>query len=118
MTRAAAETLAELRRLPFLATLSEEAAACLTTGDELRFAAGETILREGDLVEAFYVLFAGQARVTRQFGRQEIVMADPEVGTFFGEIQLLLDSIYISRPFMPGPTAGFFDCPGMLSGIC
>jgi signal transduction histidine kinase len=96
MTRAPAETLAELRRLPFLATLSEEAAACLADGSELHFATGETILREGDPVEAFYVLLAGQARVTRQYGRQEIVMADPEAGTFFGEIQILLDSPYVA----------------------
>lgn len=91
---AAAELLAELRRLPFFAELSEAAAACLARGAEVRVPADEIVVREGETPEAFYVLLEGRAQVIRQYGRQEVVMANPKVGTFFGEVPLLLDTTY------------------------
>lgn len=56
----------------------------------VRFAAGETVIRQGDAADRFYIITQGQVNVTRrdQAG-QEVPLATLGPGQFFGEIGLL-----------------------------
>lgn len=64
----------------FLASLSEEE----------RFAAGETIFREGDPGEKLYFVLAGQVRISKQLpGSGEEALAILDRGELFGEMALV-----------------------------
>jgi len=72
-----------LRRVPLLTALPEHVVEFLSTSSELVSAkAGETIFREGDLGDRFYVIERGEVEILgRTFGE----------GEGFGEIALLRD---------------------------
>ena len=102
--------------VPLFAQLNESQRECLSTGTEVRFARGETVLREGDPSNFFHVMLEGELRVTKFFGEQEIFLATRVPGDFFGEIPILLDvphfvlyrAVADSRLFRL-PRAGFWD---------
>jgi signal transduction histidine kinase len=102
--------------VPLFAQLDGSQRKCLSTGTEVHFTAGETLIRDGDQSIFFYVMLEGELRVTKFFGEQEILLATGGPGGFFGEIQILLDvphSVVIraladSRLFRL-PRAGFWD---------
>ena len=85
---------------------------------ELRFVfkAGETLLRDGDPADFFYVMLEGELRVTKYYGDQEIFLGEVVPGEFFGEIEILLDipnwvlirAVADSRLFRL-PRAGLWD---------
>jgi CRP-like cAMP-binding protein/formate hydrogenlyase subunit 6/NADH:ubiquinone oxidoreductase subunit I len=83
----------QLRRSPVLEGLSEDALARLADSAALvRYRAGETICRQGDAADAFYVMRLGHAKVEKRHGpgeRVEIVRYF-SAGHVFGEIGLLL----------------------------
>jgi signal transduction histidine kinase len=81
----------ELRRLPLFESLKDDEIACLEEGKERELAAGEVFVKEGDLAEFFSVLLEGELRITRMYGKQDIVMATHLPGMFSGEISFLLD---------------------------
>ena len=81
----------ELRRLPLFASLTDDQIYCLEGAREQRLAPGEIAAKEGDPAEYFSVLIEGELRITRQYGKQEILMAThKQPGAFSGEISLLL----------------------------
>ena len=102
--------------VPLFAQLNESQRECLSMGTEVRVARGETVLREGDPSNFFYVMLEGELRVTKFFGEQEIFLATRVPGEFFGEIPILLDvpnfvlyrAVADSRLFRL-PRAGFWD---------
>jgi signal transduction histidine kinase len=102
--------------VPLFARLDATQRACLSTGTEIRVKAGETLLREGDWSDSFYVLLQGELRVTKFFGEQEILLGVVEPEEFFGEIPILLGIRYSviiravadSRIFQL-PRAAFWD---------
>lgn len=53
--------------------------------DEVRYRAGERVVRQGQLGETFYVILEGEAKVVR--GGRTVARLRP--GDFFGEISLL-----------------------------
>src|SRR5215207_4692740 len=59
----------------------------------LRFRAGETVVREGDSADRFYIIKQGDVTVTRrdETGR-DAVLATLGPGQFFGEMGLLADT--------------------------
>ena len=61
--------------VPLFAQLNESQRECLSRGTEASFARGETVLREGDPSNFFYVMLEGELRVTKSFGEQEIIFA-------------------------------------------
>jgi CRP-like cAMP-binding protein len=76
-----------LQRFPLFAELSSRELDALAS--KLRyqqFAAGETVVNEGDPGEAFYLIDSGQAEVVAG-GRRVKVLGS---GQYFGEIALLL----------------------------
>src|SRR5262245_18599016 len=59
-------------------------------GNEERYDFGDTIVRQGDEVDAFFVLTLGRARVVKETGRgREIALATLRPGNIFGETALL-----------------------------
>jgi CRP-like cAMP-binding protein len=55
------------------------------------FAAGETIIREGEQGDTFYVIESGRVQVTTAQGGAERVVAERGPGEYVGEIALLMD---------------------------
>jgi CRP-like cAMP-binding protein len=59
----------------------------------LRFPAGETVVREGDSADRFYIIKQGDVTVTRRDETgQDAVLATLGPGQFFGEMGLLADT--------------------------
>jgi len=85
-------TLQELRAIPLFANLSAEQMSCFEPGEVVQLEAGKLLLNEGDAVEFFYVLLAGEMRASRNYRNQAILMGIAKPGMFLGEISLLLDS--------------------------
>ena len=102
--------------VPLFGTLGNLERACFSTGHEVRFKTGDTVISEGDLSRYFHVMLAGELRVTKFFDNQEIFLGVLEPGEFFGEIQILLDISHVVRirAISNGrmfclPRAGFWD---------
>ncbi|MET0253067.1 MAG: cyclic nucleotide-binding domain-containing protein, partial [Terrimicrobiaceae bacterium] len=102
--------------VPLFATLGSLERTCFSTGHEVRFTTGDTIINEGDASRYFHVMLAGELRVTKFFDNQEIFLGVLEPGEFFGEIQILLDISHVVRirAISNGrmfclPRAGFWD---------
>ena len=102
--------------VPLFAQLDASQRACFSTGTEIRVKAGETLLRDGDPADFFYV-DAG-----RGAARDEILWRSGDSpwgggsGEFFGEIEIMLDipnwvlirAVANSRLFRL-PRAGLWD---------
>jgi signal transduction histidine kinase len=102
--------------VPLFGSLSGAERSCLSTGNEVRFKIGETVINEGDDSNYFHVMLAGELRVTKFFDNQEIFLGVLEPGEFFGEIQILLDIAHVVRiraisngRMFRLPRAGFWD---------
>ena len=79
---------ARLKDVPFFSSMSKkELAAVAQQTDELDFAPGKVLAREGEFGQEFFVIGAGTAEVTR--GGEPIGQLGP--GDFFGEMALLED---------------------------
>ena len=102
--------------VPLFAQLDDSQRACFLTGTEIRLKAGETLIRDGDPSDVFFVMLEGELRVTEDYGDQEIFLAEVIPGAFFSEIEILLDvphsvltrGVADSRIFRL-PRAGFWD---------
>ncbi len=81
-----------LRTLDLFAPLdpgtTEQLAGSLT---EVRFAAGDVLVREGEESDRFFVVESGLVRVTQTDALGERVLRTEGVGEYFGEIGLLRD---------------------------
>lgn len=58
-------------------------------GERVAVAAGEVVLREGTEHYDFYVVLAGEVRITRSAGREELLLTVHHPGEFIGEISML-----------------------------
>ncbi|MGA9576877.1 MAG: ATP-binding protein [Terrimicrobiaceae bacterium] len=102
--------------VPLFAQLDDSQRACFSTGTEIRVKAGETLIRDGDPADFFYVMLEGELRATKYYGDQEILLGEVVPGEFFGEIEILLDvpnwvlcrAVADSRLFCL-PRAGLWD---------
>ena len=86
--------VALLRKVPLFANLKEEDKVCIGETEEWRLVPGETLIREGEPAEYFFVLLEGEISVRKQLGDQESVVARNRPGAFFGEVPLLLGTPY------------------------
>ncbi|HEY5954476.1 MAG TPA: cyclic nucleotide-binding domain-containing protein, partial [Terrimicrobiaceae bacterium] len=109
-------SFASIFEVPLFARLDAAQRACLSTGTELRFRTGDTVITEGDPASSFNVMLEGELRVTKFFDNQEIYLGTLEPGEFFAEIQILLDMPHVGiiRAISDGrlftlPRAGFWD---------
>jgi signal transduction histidine kinase len=83
-------TMARLRTVSILATLSDEELNCLGEACEIHIQPGETISRQGETATFFWILLSGQIRIVQTLpdGREQ-TMATMPAGTAFGELPLL-----------------------------
>ena len=82
---------ARLPRFPIFSDLGPEAFVALTEAIRVtRLAAGETVITEGDVGTAFYVVATGRLVVKKRDERgDQVVLAHLGEGDFFGEMALL-----------------------------
>lgn len=79
-----------LRSVPILKSLTREFVDRLRDGVELqRFAPGETIFKQGDIADSFYLVRLGFVKVTEKYPGGELILAYLSKGNYFGEIGLL-----------------------------
>ena len=82
----AADTVSLLAKVPFFGTLDEKKRhAIASSGKELDFKPGDTIVKEGSLGVGFYLILEGDTEV-RKGGK---VLAKLGQGQFFGEMSLV-----------------------------
>lgn len=70
-----------------------ELAALRQTFQTTRFAAGDTVLEEGNANRALHILKTGRIRVTRRVHDREVALCDLEAGQTFGELSILEDGV-------------------------
>jgi len=85
-------TLTELQAIPLFSNLSGAQTSCFERGEIVELEAGKILATEGEPLEFFYVLLAGEMRVSRNYSNQAILMGVTKPGMFLGELSLLLDS--------------------------
>jgi CRP-like cAMP-binding protein/Fe-S-cluster-containing dehydrogenase component len=79
-----------LRSVPELSSLSEEFIDHLRSEVELlRYAPGQTICRQGEVADSFYLVRIGFVKVSQTYPGGELVLAYLGRGGYFGEIGLL-----------------------------
>jgi small-conductance mechanosensitive channel/CRP-like cAMP-binding protein len=85
---------ARLRRVDVLAMLPDAALEQIAAQTRVQlFAAGEAIIRQGEVGATVYLLEAGEVRVTARLGENaEVEVARLSPGAFFGEMSLLTGS--------------------------
>ena len=68
--------------------------------DEIKFKPGQTIVREGETGNLFYILTEGEVQVTiRDINEKDIVLQDLGPGGFFGELSMLTSEPRSARVF-------------------
>jgi len=81
----------ELREVALFSEMDEqEVSEIRALMDELKFKAGQTIIREGDTGSLFYILTEGEVQVSiRDAGGKDIILQELGPGGFFGELSML-----------------------------
>jgi small-conductance mechanosensitive channel/CRP-like cAMP-binding protein len=84
------DLVALMRDVPLLSALDEAALEQLAAGvQRLSFGKNETVIREGDVGDSFYVIESGQAVVTLENGTLPRVLGHLYPGSVFGEMSVL-----------------------------
>ena len=88
------ENKAFLRRVPLLASLTEQQLDALAAGSVRRaFPKGRTIVAEGEPSQSLYILLSGRAKVQRSDSDgKEVILAILGSGECFGEMSLIDDA--------------------------
>lgn len=81
----------ELREIPLFSEMDEqEVAGIRSIMDEMKFKAGQVIIREGELGDLFYVITEGRAEIfIRDATGSDLVLHEAGPGDFFGELSML-----------------------------
>jgi uncharacterized membrane protein len=81
----------ELREVPLFSEMDEqEAAGIRDIMEEMKFKAGQVIIREGETGDLFYVITEGHVEVIiRDADGSDIVLHEAGPGDFFGELSML-----------------------------
>jgi len=90
--------LADLRRVPLFAHLSDEQLNCfpfVEQGQEVRLQPGEWLIHQGDPAE-FYLLIDGELQVLKKVDDQDLLLGTHTTGGYFGETALLLGTPFIA----------------------
>jgi Histidine kinase-, DNA gyrase B-, and HSP90-like ATPase/Cyclic nucleotide-binding domain len=103
--------------VPLFAQLDDSQRTCFATGTEIHFSAGETLLRDGDPADAFYVMLEGELRATKYYGDQEILLGEVIPGSFLVRSKSC-SGFRIGCSFGGSPIAGSFVCRAPDSGTC
>lgn len=83
---------AAVRNEALFPTLSEDDLACLAQyGEKIDLADGETVFREGQPENDFFVVLEGELRVTKTVAGEQMLLANHMPGQFSGALTMLLD---------------------------
>lgn len=69
---------------------------CIPQGTEVWLNPGEILFKQGDPPEYFYLVFEGAVRISREVGKQKIVLDTYDTGMFFGEVPLLAGTLHLA----------------------
>lgn len=88
-----------LRQIPLFAALSETDLGNISKKVRLiEFRKGDTIYREGDAVNAFYIIITGRCRVfVHQVHKGDRTLAYLHKGDYFGEVSLLTEKTHAAN---------------------
>ncbi len=82
-----------LRRVPLFSGIESSRLKLLAyTSDVITYQAGQTIMRQGDIGDAAYVIIKGNAEVSVSTDSGPIPVAQLHDGDFLGEIAILCDT--------------------------
>jgi CRP/FNR family cyclic AMP-dependent transcriptional regulator len=89
----------ELREVPLFSEMdAQEVAGIRAIMDEMKFKAGQVIIREGELGNLFYVITEGNVEITvRDAGGEDLVLHKAGPGDFFGELSMLTNEPRAAR---------------------
>ncbi len=89
----------ELREVPLFSEMDEqEVAGIHAIMEEMKFKAGQVIIREGELGNLFYVITEGNVEITvRDAGGEDLVLHKAGAGDFFGELSMLTNEPRAAR---------------------
>ncbi len=99
--------LQQVRSTPLFAGLTDAQLGCIEPGEIIEAPVGTMLAREGERNGFFHVNLEGEARVTRIYDRQEILMGVGKPGHYMGEIPLLLDAPWTSTARVSKPAKYF-----------
>ena len=83
--------LQQVRSTPLFSGLTDAQLECIEPGEVIELPAGTVLVSEGERSAYFFVILAGEIRLTRVYDQQEILMGVIKPGMFTGEVTLLLD---------------------------
>jgi CRP/FNR family cyclic AMP-dependent transcriptional regulator len=89
----------ELHEVPLFSEMDEqEVAGIRAIMEEMKFKAGQVIIREGELGNLFYVITEGNVEITvRDAGGEDLVLHKAGPGDFFGELSMLTNEPRAAR---------------------
>lgn len=89
----------ELREVPLFSEMDEqEVAGIRAIMQEMKFKAGQVIIREGDLGDLFYVITEGHAEIViHDADGAELLLHEAGPGDFFGELSMLTNQPRAAR---------------------
>jgi signal transduction histidine kinase len=99
--------LKEVLATPLFAGLTGDQLGCVEPGEIIEAPAGTVLAAEGEKTGFFYVLLAGEIRITHTYDRQSILMAVVTPGSYLGETMLLLDIPWLSMARVSKPARLF-----------
>src|SRR5579863_2695057 len=88
--------LQQVRSSPLFSGLTDAQVGCIEPGEIIEAPVGTLLATQGERNGFFHVNLEGEARVTRIYDRQEILMGVGKPGHYMGEIPLLLDAPWTS----------------------
>jgi len=91
----AARALDCLRTVPLFRDLSDDRLAWISEhAEKVRLDAGDTIARQGDPPDGFYVVMQGETEWTRRVGNKDVFVVTLGEGSIFAELIMVLDAPY------------------------
>ena len=93
-----------LRKSAFFSGLSDEQLdQLLGSGERIYLEAGDILMAEGSLPDAFYVVLEGEVEILKRSGNREVVIAVNGPCSILGEISLIEDAPRTASVHAPQP---------------
>ncbi len=90
-------TIEALCQVPLFANTPEpQLRWVLERSTEVWLSVGEVLIQEGDPADYWYILLAGELRITKKMASHDVLLNTYRQGTFFGEVPILLGTSYVA----------------------
>ena len=92
-----------IRQAPLFAGLKDDQLDCIQRGEIMNVPAGTTLVEGNEPAEDFFLNLEGEIRISRVYGKQEVLLAVNKPGMYMGEVPLLLGApwqanVRVSKP--------------------